>query len=214
MFGNQRTVGERKSYTTSAGTSLSSNATPQTFSVGTDATVVGTEDVIDRGLVTMETAQKLLDEFQLKAVYHFPFVVIPPDATLASVRLNTPFLFLCVVTAMTTHNCPLQRRLGEEIRMQTHNRMLLGFDISLELLQGLLVYLAWYHSHFLPHRQQVFLLSQLCITLVHELGLDRNPVDRKRKTDLELDHLGLCGASSRSRAELRALLGTYCMASL
>lgn len=185
--------------------SFAASSPPQGSTDGTEMTDAEPFDVIERDLLDQWMAQKLLDRFRLEATYHFPFVTISPDADVASVRSRTPFLFLCIVTSMLVDNCPLQRQLGEEIRVQVHRRIMLRSEKSLELLQGLLVHLGWYFYQISPQSQQIILLSQLCVTLIIEMGLDRNPKSLKRRLGASIQ--------PRSPAQLRALLGTYCLVS-
>ncbi|RSL42404.1 hypothetical protein CEP54_015495 [Fusarium duplospermum] len=117
------------------------------------------------------------------------------------------------MASMLFKDCSLQRQLGEEVRIQAHRRVLLESESSLELLQGLLVYLAWYQYHFLPETQQIVQLVQLCVALVHNLGLDQNPDNARRKVDLGPDETESCRRSPRTTDQLRALLGTFCTAS-
>lgn len=170
-------------------------------------------DVIDRGLVTLDLAQTLFDKYHTEAIYHFPFVIPNAEADINSLRSNRSFLFLCIMASMLFEDCSLQRQLGEEVRIQAHRRVLLESESSLELLQGLLVYLAWYQYHFLPETQQIVPLAQLCVALVHNLGLDQNPDNGKRKVDLGPDETESCRRSPRTTDQLRALLGTFCTAS-
>ncbi|RSL84585.1 hypothetical protein CEP51_003821 [Fusarium floridanum] len=117
------------------------------------------------------------------------------------------------MASMLFKDCSLQRQLGEEVRIQAHRRVLLESESSLELLQGILVYLAWYQYHFLPETQQIVQLAQLCVALVHNLGLDQNPDNAKRKVDLGPDETESYRRSTRTTDQLRALLGTFCTAS-
>ncbi|KAF5008359.1 hypothetical protein FDECE_5402 [Fusarium decemcellulare] len=170
-------------------------------------------DVIDRGLITRETAQSLLDDYCAKAVHNFPFVPIPIETDINSLRLTRPFLCLCIMYTMMVKNCTLQRQLGEEVRVQLHKRILLESENSLELLQGLLVYLAWYQYHYTPEKQQIVQLAQLCVALVQNLGLDQNPGNSKRTVNLGPDETEPYRGSARTTDQLRALLGAYCISS-
>lgn len=192
-------------------TSSSSQQTPN----GATSEKGEASDVIDRGLVTLELAQQMLDRYRFTAIQYFPYVILNPDASLGSMRCQTPFLFLCVITAMMVDNCTLQRQLGEEVRLEIHRRVLLRNEKNLELLQGILVHLAWYHYQFLPQQQQVPLLTNLCVTIVQELGFDRNPKNTTRRSHMAFDgrSLDAPAPTPASTAQLRALLGTYCMAS-
>ena len=193
----------------------STSSSPQQTSNGSTPGDAENSDVIDRGLVTLETAQEMLDRFRFKAIHYFPYVILPPDASLGSIRCRTPFLFLCIITAMMIDDCTLQRRLGEEVRLEIHRKILLHNEKSLELLQGLLVHLAWYHYQFIPQQQQVPLLTNFCVTLVQEMGFDRNPKNTTRRSHMAFDGRSLDTPTPipASTAQLRALLGTYCMAS-
>lgn len=102
------------------------------------------KDVIDDEWLDMETASRYLDMFRTVMVHRFPFVVISPSVTAQELRKTKPFLFLTVLAAASYENLPLQRRLGKEIKRVVGSRIIISGEVSIELLQGLLVYLAWY----------------------------------------------------------------------
>ncbi|CEF78509.1 unnamed protein product [Fusarium graminearum] len=170
-------------------------------------------DVIDHGFITLGEAQILLDNYRTRAVPHFPFVPISPDTTVASLKSAKPFLFMCIVATMKVDNCTIQRQIGEEVRMQAHQRVLMQSESSLELLQGLLIYIAWYQYFFSYEKQQIVQLAQLCVSLIQNLGLDQNPDNKRRTVDLGPDETAAGRKAARSTDQLRALLGTYCTAS-
>ena len=173
-----------------------------------------TGDIVDRGVITGELVQVLLDRFRANASQQFPFVIIPAAASLETVRQKTPFLFLAVAATMIFDNPFLQHQLGEEVRQQAFQRILAGTEKSLDLLQGLLIYTAWYCHFFRADKHQEFLLSQLCVTLAHDLRIDRSK-------NRQFDRLDECKpinksepSSSLSNAQMRAYLGTYCVSCL
>ncbi len=173
-----------------------------------------TDDIIERGIVTRELAQVLLDRFRANGMCQFPFVVVPPDTTLPALRTDAPFLFLAIAATMSFDTPYLQYKLGEEVRQQALQRILLGAEKSLDLLQGLLVYTAWYCHFYRADRHQEFLLSQLCVTLVHDLGIDK---PKKRPPDPLIPCWSASGPDtgcSLANAQMRAFLGTYCVSCL
>ncbi|RKL44181.1 hypothetical protein BFJ72_g3914 [Fusarium proliferatum] len=177
-------------------------------------TLQGTLDVVDRGFLSLPEAQSLLDNYRSKAVEHFPFVPISSDTTIASLRATKPFLFMCIVATMKFDNCNIQHQIGEEIRNQAHQRVLMQSESTLEILQGLLIYLSWYQYFFISYeKQQIVPIAQLCVSLVQNLGLDQNPDNMRRKVDLGPDETAPGRKAARSAEQLRALLGTYCTAS-
>ncbi|SCO44066.1 related to cercosporin resistance protein [Fusarium fujikuroi] len=115
---------------------------------------------------------------------------------------------------MKFDNCNIQHQIGEEIRNQAHQRVLMQSESTLEILQGLLIYLSWYQYFFISYeKQQIVPIAQLCVSLVQNLGLDQNPDNMRRKVDLGPDETAPGRKAARSAEQLRALLGTYCTAS-
>ncbi|KAJ5150701.1 uncharacterized protein N7500_010890 [Penicillium coprophilum] len=101
------------------------------------------EDIISRDLLDIETAKRYLSMFRTKLTPHFPFVVVPYDVSIEQLRLEKPFLCLAILASASYENMPLQRALGDEVKKVVASRMVIGGEISFELLQGLLVFLAW-----------------------------------------------------------------------
>ncbi|PLB46359.1 hypothetical protein P170DRAFT_511150 [Aspergillus steynii IBT 23096] len=173
-------------------------------------------DVIEQQILSMETADYLLGVFKGRMVMHFPFVVVPPHTAAHHLRQEKPFLFLAILASSSCENLPLQRRLGKEIKEQIAARMVINGEVSFDLLQGLLVYLAWSHFHSKPHRYTQFL--QLAIGLLIELRLDRPPQTTTTKTALQWKSDGSSNdrvytRKSWGRDEQRAVTGCYYLSS-
>jgi hypothetical protein len=101
------------------------------------------EDVINRGLLDIETAERYLNIFRTKLTPHFPFVVVSPGISVKQLRQKKQFLCLAILASASYENMPLQRALGHEFKKAIASRMIIGGEISFELLQGLVVFLAW-----------------------------------------------------------------------
>ncbi len=100
-------------------------------------------DVIEDGFLTMERANHLVGIYKSTLTTHFPFVVVPPQTTADTLRQEKPFLFLAILTSASFHDMPLQRILGNVVKQTINDRTMQGDTASFELLQGLLVFLAW-----------------------------------------------------------------------
>ncbi|CAI7678987.1 unnamed protein product [Penicillium pancosmium] len=176
----------------------------------------GEKDVIDRGYLTTETAQTYLIVFQTVMTPHFPFVIIPPDVSVHHLRQDKPFLFLAILAASSYENMPLQRSLGAEVKKAVSARMILNGEVSFDMLQGLLVYLAWSHYHTKPHRYTQYL--QLAISVAIDLRLDRAPQGKTWKTKLQFRAEEPTNQSTydrplRSNDERRAVIGCFFLSS-
>ena len=103
----------------------------------------GGKDVVDRGFLSVEMARTYVEAFRAMMTPHFPFVVIPPNLSVHQLRQGRPFLFLAIIATASYKNMPLQRSLGAEVKRAVSSRMILNGEVSFDLLQGLLVFLAW-----------------------------------------------------------------------
>jgi hypothetical protein len=89
----------------------------------------------------------------------FPFVTLPKGWTLDSMSQKRPFLTLGILSAMSNANVSLQQRLDLAFRRALSELVLVNGDVSLDLLQGLMVYTAWSETHPPP-------MSKLILTKV------------------------------------------------
>lgn len=126
----------------------SSQATSETVFGTRSASVTetddGDKDIIDRCLLDLEIAENYLELFKTILTPHFPFVVIPHQISAIQLREEKPFLFLAIMSSASYENMPLQRLLGTEVKKAVASRIILNGEVSFDLLQGLLVFLAWY----------------------------------------------------------------------
>ncbi|KIW26095.1 uncharacterized protein PV07_09222 [Cladophialophora immunda] len=134
----------------------------------------GFQDAVSKGFVSFEQAEASLQMFQGEA-RNFPFVVIDPTVGLDLFRRKRPFLLLSILTFAAQWNLALQAKLEAELKESLSRRLIVEGEKSLDLLQGLLVYLNWYHFQFDPARQVLYQLVQMANSLALDLGLD-NPV--------------------------------------
>ncbi|GFF90159.1 hypothetical protein IFM61392_10504 [Aspergillus lentulus] len=131
--------------------------------------------VTDLGLSPV-VVEHLLDKFRGMACY-FPFVRLPYACTAASMAEDRPCLLLAAVAAASSKYCHLQDALIRQFKESLSQRVIIAGEKDLDLLQGLLVHLAWFHFHFVPGSQQAYQYSQIAISMVIDLGLDQEAAD-------------------------------------
>lgn len=182
----------------------SSGSLPRSRDVHNDSLTNG----ILHNLGGLVSAERQLETFRRCFVNYFPFVVVPPTVSVEALRYDSPFLFLCIMAATSFENPILQRRLGQDIKKQICDRLVMGLEASMDLLQGLLVFVAWYHFFCVPGKHQYFLMSQLCVNMCHELRLDLNDKGKRSLEEAQNQR------KAHNPAEMRALLGTYYLSSL
>jgi hypothetical protein len=131
-------------------------------------------------------------------------------------------VFLTVLTAALYDNMPLQRVLEEQVKSAISDRVVFKGEISFDLLQGLLIHIAWcvcrnwifrpysnrsrsqYHSR--PRRFSQYL--HLAISIIVDRRLDRAPGMRFWQT-----RVGIADNNSNpacwGQDEQRAVIGCY-----
>jgi hypothetical protein len=136
--------------------------------------------------------EELLHTFRTEKLQFFPFIHIPPPniKTAQQLKQESPFLWRCIA-AIQTKDRSLQTQLVVELRRVAGERLLVDCQKDIDLLQGLLVYLAWITYQSQPQKSSFCVYSQLAIALVVELGLDKAPPPRG-------DHLSAKDAGSVS----------------
>jgi hypothetical protein len=93
--------------------------------------------------VDRKKAEDLLSAFKKKAHY-FPFISLPPNASIQSLSKTSPFLFLAILAAASISDTALHRQIDYEFRKVLSSKVIVEGQKSLDYLQGILVYLAWY----------------------------------------------------------------------
>jgi hypothetical protein len=103
-------------------------------------------DPVEAGVIDEQYAYRVVEEFKTSFVTNFPFVLVETDA--ATLRQQQPFLFHAILTVAVYDSPRIQCFLGAELRRQVA-RIIEHSRKTLEVLQGLLIYGAWYAPHHL-----------------------------------------------------------------
>ena len=88
--------------------------------------------------------ETLLLEFKKNLAEQFPFVVLDLDSTSQKLRHERPLLWKAIIVASSHSNSDRQMALGAILVEDLTMRLLLRAEKSLDLLQALLVLIAWY----------------------------------------------------------------------
>lgn len=170
-------------------------------------------DVVDRGIISMETANELVAIFVNELVQFFPVVVLPAGTTASQLRQSKPVLFLSVIAAAAIAvDSNLARILNREIVRLYAERFFIEAEKSLELVQALLVMIVFYFPPESPLKLQFYQYTHVAATMALEIGLasklrvSRRPADRRG-----LDQHGTFDEHMAEQA--RAILGCYHFAS-
>ncbi|KAL3495894.1 hypothetical protein BJX62DRAFT_144842 [Aspergillus germanicus] len=160
--------------------------------------------ITDMGL-SPAVLQHLLNNFRGMSAY-FPFVQLPEHLTAELMVNDRPFLLLAAVTNGASKYRHLQAALVEKFKNVLSQNLIIAGEKDLDLLQGLLVHLAWFHFYFNPWSPQTYRYLQIAISMVVDLGLD-NMVSNMISNNTTLD-------DTYSRDACYAYLGCYYISSV
>lgn len=106
-------------------------------------TSAGKPDVVDRGILSMEVARRLVEHYKCNLYPQYPQVYIP--CTADELRESRPTLFLAVLTAgAESEDSDLANALDREVLQEYANRSVVNSEKSVELVQSLLISAVWY----------------------------------------------------------------------
>ncbi|KAF2757178.1 hypothetical protein EJ05DRAFT_511906 [Pseudovirgaria hyperparasitica] len=131
-------------------------------------------DMIDKLLLSEQAALKLLDKYKDMSV-RFPYVLLPPNVTLAELRETSPLLLRSMFVAATCSTSPSQDPLEREYLYTLTVHAVVDGQKSFDALQSLMVYLSWCHWHVKPDRQSLYRLASIAVGMCLDLGLNRKP---------------------------------------
>lgn len=152
--------------------------------------------------ISLVHMQTLLDTYSSMADF-FPFVILPKDRFCHDLVQSRPMLMFAVLTVASFDSVLLQLTLSREFRKVVMVKIMNG-EKSLDLLQGLLVFIAWHHHYMNAQAVSIPMLLQLCIGIANDLGLDS--ISTIPRSPLQKD-------DPRDREAKRAYLGCYYLAS-
>ncbi|KAI9668765.1 MAG: hypothetical protein M1831_000834 [Alyxoria varia] len=165
--------------------------------------------------LTAEEVKLLVDFWRPRLLEYFPFVSISPDERTETVVREKPYLSISMAVAALFGDRKRQISLAEELLKGIGMQVLGNGTKNLDLLQSVLVLLAWYHSQAFVNAQTTNLLY-LASALLVDLGLNAR-IEKVGTSRVQLFATRFAHGPTvnnfahRSLAEHRALAGCYYM---
>jgi hypothetical protein len=175
---------------------------------GLTCTCMATVDMED--LVPVESDETLLSIYRKQLSSPLPFVIIPAGTTPRQLQATRPFLMKVIRMVASVRHLRLVRGQSRAVMEHLSNAIHMRSERSLDLLQGILVFLGFYHYHCMAHAQFNNLI-RLGVSLVEDMDLSTCPKSQQRRSQLPLVRVE--APVSRTNEEKRALLGVWYMSS-
>ena len=124
--------------------------------------------------VSLSEADILLDRYRRLMSHGMPFVVLPSNVTAQQLYTEKPVLLHAITVVTYFHDLTKQQLLVKQLIRNISERILINNEKSIDLLQGILVFVTWYHPHIFWGQQMTNLLH-LAEAMTIDLGISKAP---------------------------------------
>ena len=132
------------------------------------------KDVVDRGIISLNVARKLVSHYQKNLYPQYPQVYIACSAD--ELRESKPTLFLAVLAAGAESEDPaLATALDHEILQEYANRSVVQSEKSVELVQALLISAVWYLPPNKFGQLKYYEYIHMAATMAADIGITTRP---------------------------------------
>ncbi|KAK2057395.1 hypothetical protein LY76DRAFT_617213 [Colletotrichum caudatum] len=169
--------------------------------------------------LSLTKAEEYLDIYRTQMVPNFPFVPVQHDITATELHDTKRFLFWCIMQAVVPQTAAVQKAVDDWVRRHAAMHVIVLAEQSIELLQGLLIYVAWGDVHF-QMGTNAYSLLQMAIGMVMEMTMfSFGGFVSWMPKSLQTEAWNLLGrgkhleSTKQTLEEQRAILGCYFAAS-
>lgn len=147
-------------------------------------------------------------------VHQVPFITVPVQMSAQALSRERPVLYRAIMTVASYHDSVHQLQMGQELVRYIMEHLIVLGEKSLDLLQGLLVYINWYNSLFHASSQNSLLGLALSLLVDLNLYISYKSSDNHEKFVGEMkttvtSNPNWARSSEPSREERRAVLGCF-----
>ncbi|KIW48723.1 uncharacterized protein PV06_01288 [Exophiala oligosperma] len=147
-------------------------------------------DVVDRGMVSLESATTLFNHWKQHMSQGCPITLCPAGIQAHTIRTQRPMTFLAILMVASSAMLPsVQSTLATEVAHQYAQRVLFHGERSMDLVQAMLLYSQFYVRPRTAKDLAFHQLSQAALTMCYDLGIGKRSRVRSKWTPQE--HLEL-----------------------
>ncbi|CEJ81857.1 hypothetical protein VHEMI01964 [[Torrubiella] hemipterigena] len=187
------------------GSGTPSSDYPSSPAAGGHASGISIINPIEVGIMSATEAEAQILEYQTVFTQRFPFVVVPVTTSVQHCWQQHPLVCLAVLAVTSRDDTKRQKTLFKLLNEAVASRLVNGTFTSLDLLQALLIQVAW--SHYEPHPKRNVQHLALACSVINELKLYRPKTPRSMALSTEND------GKQWTPDEVRAVCGTFFLSS-
>ncbi|KAL5395720.1 hypothetical protein PMIN06_003555 [Paraphaeosphaeria minitans] len=167
-------------------------------------------DIIDRGVVSIELAEKLLKLYREELFKDYPGITISNEVTVDDLRSKKPALFHAVMAAASQSlGSALSSKLHEELVYFYARSLFVNGEKSLQHVQALFVSVAYYTPPNNPGQMQIYQYTNLAASMALELGLASKPRTHEQLPKRAIRSLQRISSADELLEHCRTILSLY-----
>jgi hypothetical protein len=148
-------------------------------------------DLIDRGVLQLDTANILLGHWTRNMSTYVPTVTLPAAVEAQDVRISRPMVFLAILVVASASIQPsLLPKLLLELNLQLAERVMIIGEKSIDLVQALLVYITHFVVPAQAKRSSYTQYVHGAVSVSLDLGLDKRSRPEQLRPCAEVDNIG------------------------
>ncbi|KAF2452102.1 hypothetical protein P171DRAFT_19000 [Karstenula rhodostoma CBS 690.94] len=167
-------------------------------------------DIIDRGVISIELAENLLKLYREELFVDYPGITIAKDVTADDLRSKKPALFHAVMAAASQSlGSDLSNKLHEELIYFYARSLFVNGEKSLQHVQALFVSVAYYTPPNNPGQMQIYQYTNLAASMALELGLASKPRTHEQLPKRAIRSLQRISSADELLEHCRTILSLY-----
>ncbi|KAF1945888.1 hypothetical protein EJ02DRAFT_500335 [Clathrospora elynae] len=167
-------------------------------------------DIIDRDVITEDTARELMNIWRNELVNACPGITIPRHWTVFDLRANKPALFHAVMAAAAqAKGSALSDKLHEETVLLYARSAFIKGEKSVQAIQALIVTVTYYSPSKTPGQLQIYQWINMAASMALELGLTSKPRTHEQLPKRAIRSLQKISSPEELREHCRTILLLY-----
>lgn len=175
------------------------------------------ENLSNRSEIPLEESDALLDAFRNRMLPSCPFIHIPTNITSERLRRSRPFLFQAIMAVATPLTCDKLAR-GKELKKVLAQKALVENEYSIDLLLGLLTFIAWSADQLLNRWGTLSRLMMIALSLAYDMRLNKPLPHNVHMVGQYLEDFDVRGEAKELETghleKHRAVLGCFILSSM
>ncbi|PVI04762.1 hypothetical protein DM02DRAFT_611367 [Periconia macrospinosa] len=169
-------------------------------------------DILDRGIITRELAEELLNIYRDDQIRQCPSVTVDREWTVDDLRTKKPALFHAVMAAAShVKGSALSNRMHEEIVYYYARNVFINGEKGLQWVQAFFVTISYWTPPANHTKLQIFSYASIAASMALEIGMTSKPRTHEQLPKRAIRSLQKISSAEELQENCRTILSLYIM---